>query len=190
MQSFDFKIFPAPDLTQLEILGKRIKLLSIRHAYLKAIFKEFTPEIVRYMLPRAPEEISETAFFISESIKGMSEGYELVMVIIDSESEEFLGCCGLHGRGKLRTPEFGIWMKRSAQGQHFGGEAIRTLGAWAVENIDLDMVLYPVDRNNIPSRKIPESLGGVIFREKMVPTMRGNFLDEIVYKIETEALKI
>lgn len=188
MQSYEFKTDPPPDLSQLEIKGERIKLVSISHAYLTKIFKEFTPDIVRYMMPKAPEEISETAAFITASIAGMHEGYELVMVILDKESGEFLGVCGLHGKDRLRTPEFGIWLKRSAHGNHYGGEAMRTMGSWAVENLDIDFILYPVDRNNIPSRKIPESLGGVIIREKMVETMRDAFLDEVVYRIELEAL--
>lgn len=170
-------------------MGERIKLLSINPAYAEEIFKEFTADIIRYMLPKAPEHISETEAFISASQKGMREAYEVVTIIVDKASGEFLGCCGLHGKGRLRTPEFGIWLKRSAHGNHYGGEALRTLGSWAMKNIDLDYVVYPVDRMNVPSRKIPESLGGIIVHEKMVPTMRDGFLDEIVYKIEPKALK-
>ena len=52
-----------------------------------------------------------------------------------------------------------------------------------------DYLIYPVDRANIPSRKIPESLGGIIFEEKKTKTMSGGVLDEVVYKISHGNLK-
>lgn len=33
---------------------------------------------------------------------------------------------------------------------------------WAQDNILFDYLLYPVNKDNIPSRKITESLGGVV----------------------------
>jgi hypothetical protein len=43
--------------------------------------------------------------------------------------------------------------------------------------------VYPVDRRNIPSRKIAEALGVVVVDEKRTPTMRGTELDTLVYVI-------
>jgi hypothetical protein len=40
-----------------------------------------------------------------------------------------------------------------------------------------------VDRNNIASRKIPESLGGEIVKKLKLETPSGKILDEVVYKI-------
>jgi hypothetical protein len=37
--------------------------------------------------------------------------------------------------------------------------------------------LYPVDRANTPSRKIPEALGGKVAREYEYKKMSGNILD-------------
>ena len=139
-------------------------------------------------MPEPPHKIEETQAFITESLTGMALGYDLVMVILHKESRAFLGCCGFHGRGKPRTPEFGIWLKQSAHGQHYGREAIRTLGFWVVKNIEFDFAIYPVDRANVPSRKIPESMGGKIINEKQVKTMRSDTLDELVYKISPENL--
>lgn len=182
METFAFKKTP-PDLSTIIIEGDRVNLLSINESYTEEIFKEFTPEITRYMLPKPAEVIDKTKAFISASLLGMKACRELVLVIIVKESGEFLGCCGLHGRRNPSTPEFGIWLKRSAHGNAYGLEAISTLGRWAIENIDFEYAIYPVDRANIPSRKIPESMGGVVIEEKMVKTMRDDVLDELVYKI-------
>jgi hypothetical protein len=51
-----------------------------------------------------------------------------------------------------------------------------------------DYLVYPVDRRNIPSRRIPESMGGEILEEKRVATMRGTELDEIVYRLTPERI--
>lgn len=54
---------------------------------------------------------------------------------------------------------------------------------WACENISFDYIKYPVDKRNIPSRKIPESLGGVIAREYKSINQSGFDLDEVEYYI-------
>ncbi|MFC2084067.1 GNAT family N-acetyltransferase, partial [Bacteroidota bacterium] len=175
--------------TSIYIKGDRITLRAISESYSSEIFKEFTPEITRYMYPRPAKKIEETLTFISESLKWMRSHTDLVMVITKNKNGEFLGCCGLHGKGKLRTPELGIWLKKDAHGKKYGKEAIKILTFWAFEHIDLDYVIYPVDKSNIASRKIPESLGGTIFEEKKTKTMSGGYLDEVVYKISNEVLK-
>ena len=189
MQTFDFKGQDPIDLTSLQIEGDRITLQSIEESYSSEIFKEFTSEITRYMFPKPAEKIEETLSFISKSLDGMRGGWDLVLVITRKENGEFLGCCGFHGKGKPKTPELGIWIKKDAHGKKYGREAIKILTSWAVENIEFDYAIYPVDKANIASRKIPEALGGTIFDGKKVRTMSGSYLDEVVYKISYEVLK-
>ena len=189
MDSFDFKRQSPKDLTSIQIDGERISLRSIDESYSSEIFREFDSEITRYMLPGPAENIEETLSFISDSLDGMRAGHELVLAITDKTDGEFLGCCGLHGRGNPKTPELGIWLKKEAHGNHYGKEAIESLTAWAVDNVDFDYVIYPVDKANIPSRKIPEALGGVIFEKKSVKTMRSEYLEEVVYRIPHEVLR-
>ena len=189
MHSFDLLTSDTIDFTCVSIKSNRLELLSITDGYSEAIFREFNLDIIRYMLPKPADEIEETLTFINDSLKGMREGWNLVLVITHKGSGEFLGCCGLHGEGRHRTPELGIWIKKSAHGHTYGREAIQALALWAVENIDLDYIIYPVDRANIPSRKIPESMGGIIFEEKQVKTMRDSYLDEVKYKLSIQHLQ-
>jgi len=188
MDTFDFKQ-PPVDLTVVQIDGQRISLLPINESYASEIFKEFDSEITRYMLPKPAGNIEETLTFIHNSLDGMREGKELVLVVTKRDDGEFLGCCGLHGRGNPRTPELGIWLRKDAHGKKFGREAIQTLISWAAEHIDFDYAIYPVDKANAPSRKIAESLGGSIFEEKKMKTISGRYLDEVVYRISNEMLK-
>ncbi len=189
MNKFSFKQNKNIDLTGLEVQGQRIILKSISHGYAETIFNEFTPEITRYRMPRAAEKIDETIEFIQSSLSSMHRSSEIIFVILDASSEEFLGCCGFHGREDCQTPELGIWIKVGAHGNGYGRETIYTLCRWAVQNVEFEYAIYPVDRANTPSRRIPESLGGTIYHEAIVETMSGSHLDEVTYKIPLDELK-
>ncbi|MDB9527041.1 GNAT family N-acetyltransferase [Oscillatoria sp. CS-180] len=184
----EFSLRDEIDLTTVCVAGNRVWLRSISDYFAEAIFKEFSDEITEFMIPKPAETIDDTLAFIHSSIQGMKEKYEVIFVILDKSSEEFIGCCGVHGQANARTPELGIWIKKSAHGSKLGREAIHLTCQWALETIDFDYLTYPVDRANIPSRRIPESMGGIIFEEKQVETRRGTQLDEVVYKISPDLI--
>lgn len=152
------------DTSTLTINSERLILQGISRDFAEDIFSEFTPEITTYMLPHAPLDIAETLGFINSSIDENREGKTFQAVILDTQSLEFLGCAGLHHIDG-RTPAFGIWIKKSAHGHGYGKEAVTALKNWADQNLDYDYLLYPVDRRNLASRKIPEALGGTVARE-------------------------
>jgi len=189
MQPLDFINNEPQDLTTFRVESERLALLAINDSYSSEIFKEFNADIIEYMLPKPADVFEETLAFISDSLIGMREGWNLVLAITKKDTSEFLGCCGLHGKGCHRTPELGIWIKKSAHGHQYGREAIELLASWTIENIDLDYIIYPVDRANIPSRKIPESMGGIVYEEKQVKTARGTVLNELCYKLTVDQLK-
>jgi [ribosomal protein S5]-alanine N-acetyltransferase len=184
MNRFHFLTLQPPDLLALNIEGSRLRLVAIADTFENDIFQEFTCEITRYMVPPSAKDITETRQFIADSKRGMKIGNNLQFAIVSKPTGEFLGCCGLHGEDKIRTPDLGIWIKKSAHGRGYGREAIHTLVRWSWHNIDLDYLMYPVDRQNRASCKIPESLGGVVIKELKVETPTGRVLDLLVYKIE------
>ncbi len=151
------------------------------------IFREFTEEITTYMFPKAPEKIEETEKFISESMEKMARGEEIVCVILKREGKEYLGNIGLH-KINTHTPEFGIWLKKSAHGHHYGHEAVAALKEWADTHLQYDHIVYPADRDNIPSRKIPESLGGTLHAEYDKKNLSGHTLHIVEYWIPRSSL--
>ena len=166
----------------LEIQGDRVRLLPVSSRFANDIFREFTEEITRFMMPPAATDISQTLDFIQRSEEGLSRGEEWVFAITDL-NDDFLGCAGLHGRESSETPELGIWIKKSAHGRRLGREAITCLHSWASQFFAVDYFIYPVDKKNIGSRKIAESLGGKVIKEQEVVSLSGNLLDEVVYHI-------
>ena len=186
MDTFDFRT-SQPDLLSLVITGERIRLLIINSKFERDIFREFTNEVTTYMIPSPAKNIEETRNFIATSRLGIEAGYNLQFVVVSQTTGEFLGNCGLHGENKVKTPELGIWLKKDAHGKGYGREAVRTLVDWSKKNINLDYFIYPVDRRNTPSRKIPESLGGKIIEESQIKTPIGKILDFVVYKIQIQS---
>lgn len=180
---FEDKAGQPIDCLKVEIAAERVLLRPISEQYAEEIFFHFTPEVTRYMVPRSPTYIEETFDFIGRSLDGMERGENLQFVILKKESREFLGCCALHGQGKPQTPELGIWIKTSAHGNGYGKEAIFALVDWAKRHLEYKYLTYPVDRENIPSIKIPEALDGQVFEETLCARQDGGFLDVLIYRI-------
>ncbi len=167
---------------EVKIETDNLLLLPISLEYKEDIFKEFSPEITVFMFPKPAEKIEETEEFINESVKQKLAGTDLVVVVLDKNTKAYLGNAGLHNIN-TRTPEFGIWIKKSAHGNGFGKESIFALKKWADKNLKYEYILYPVDKENIASRRIPETLGGKVFREYEEKNLSGNNLQLLEYRI-------
>lgn len=170
------------NLLNEEIETPRLLLVPILMEYKDIIFNEFTKDITTFMHPRPAKSIKETEDFINKSLKRLKRGNNLQMVILEKKSKEFLGCAGLH-HADQNTPELGIWLKKSAHGNSYGKEAIMALKEWADNNLDYDYLLYPVADKNIPSRKIPESLGGKLARKYNKKNLSGQKHHILEYRI-------
>ncbi len=170
------------DTSNIIIETKNLYLKSITLEYKDDIFKEFTPEITTYMVPKSAEKIEETIKFIETSIKENKEGSKFRVVILNKENKDFLGCAGLHHIDR-KNPELGIWIKKSAHGHGYGKEAIMALKEWTDRNLDYEHILYPVAVENQASRRIPEFLGGKIVREYDEVNMSGRKLHILEYRI-------
>ena len=175
---------PPGNLRELVIESPRVRLVAISEAYTEDIFRNFSADIARYMLPAPAADISDTRAFVSTALLELDRGDDLHFVICRRGDDEFLGVCGLHGTRRPDEPELGIWLKAQAHGSRYGREAIGALRDWAELHLEFARLIYPVDRRNIPSRRIAEALGGKIVEEKKVLSMSGAELDEVIYGIE------
>ncbi|MFQ3616354.1 MAG: GNAT family N-acetyltransferase [Cyanobacteriota bacterium] len=146
------------------------------------VFREFTPAIATFMYPKPPQEIGETDEFLSHAVQQNASGTDLHLTIRQRDTAEFLGLCGIT-QIQTSTPEMGIWLKETAHGRGFGKEAIARLKAWADEHLDYECLRYPVDRRNIPSRKLAEHLGGRIVGKYETMNLSGRVLEVLEYRI-------
>lgn len=181
MEKLDIK-FEQRNLINERIESKRLLLVPMAMEYKEEIFKEFTSEITNYMYPAPAKDIAETECFIADSLRGLNKNTNLQLVILDKDSQEFFGCAGLHHVDR-KTPEMGVWLKKSAHGKGYGKEAMTAIKKWADESLDYEYLLYPVADKNIASRKIPEILGGKIEREYDEEGVGGNKFHSLEYRI-------
>jgi RimJ/RimL family protein N-acetyltransferase len=164
------------------IESERLRLVAASEEYAEAIFREFTPEVTEYMGPKPPDEIEETLTYIRGTRGRMAAGEEFSSAILLKHTGEYLGGGGVHGIDR-DTPELGIWIKKGAHGKGYGREAVTALARWAFENLSVRYLTYPVDRRNVASRKIPESLGGRVEAEYQYENQSGRTLDIVQYRI-------
>jgi RimJ/RimL family protein N-acetyltransferase len=152
------------DLSKTVIETSRLLLVPPSLEYKEDIFREFQEPVTFFMYPKPATEIEETEKFIKDSNEKRLAGTDLTVMIIKKDTHEFLGCGGLH-KTNTTTPELGIWIKQSAHGNKYGLETMQALKDWADKNLNYTHITYPVAEQNIPSRKIAESLGGKVQKE-------------------------
>jgi lysophospholipase L1-like esterase/RimJ/RimL family protein N-acetyltransferase len=169
----------------MELITKRLILKPVTYEYAHDIFTHFNYEITRYMYPKPADDINDTLAFIKSSIDKYNAGEEIVFTAILKETNEFIGCMGIHHLN-TKTPELGIWIKKSSHGNHYGLEGISEIIAYARSHFTYDYLIYPVDRRNLASRNIPESHGGIVKKAYDVFGMAHNDLKIIEYFIYDE----
>ncbi|MDD3123003.1 MAG: GNAT family N-acetyltransferase [Candidatus Izemoplasmatales bacterium] len=157
----------------LSIESNRLLLVPVSTQHANEIFFNFDPNVTKYMYPSSAKDISETIAFINSSRKKMEEGIEFVYAILLKPNFDFIGCGGVHHFDQL-IPEFGIWTKSSSHGNHFGREAV--LLTYEHFKSKYKAFKYPVDKDNIPSKKIALSLGGIISKTYVEESMSHRIL--------------
>ncbi len=170
------------DLSTIILETARLRLVPLTQKYAADIFREFTTEVVVWMVPSVPKSVTDTEQFIMESTLKRVAGTEIVFAVLEKETDEFLGCTGIH-EINTKTPEFGIWLKMSAQNQGYGKEIVEATKNWVDENVDYEYIIYPVSTANPRSRALAESLGGVAGEEFEIKAQDGRTLKEVEYRI-------
>ncbi|MDM1556441.1 MULTISPECIES: GNAT family N-acetyltransferase [Chryseobacterium] len=141
----------------IKINTQHLTLQPVDSSYIDDILKHFTKEVTKYMPFNPKGNKKEIINFVNESKRNLLQNTDLVMVALDS-NRNFIGCCGIHNITE-ESIELGLWLKKSAQGQGLGTEIITALIMFLEHNFTFKYILYPVDEENIASKKIPEKLG-------------------------------
>ncbi|TCM61911.1 RimJ/RimL family protein N-acetyltransferase [Acinetobacter calcoaceticus] len=127
-----------------------------------------TPTLTRYMTWEPAASRAEFDQIWSNWLVSMTEQRELVCVIRSNTTQQFLGLVALH-QMHTATPELGIWIREDAHGHGHGREAVTALWDWAKSLGNIDYFIYPVAQQNQASRRIAESLNGVIQAKELKP---------------------
>ena len=101
---------------------ERLIIQPYSNSFLEEYYKEFTDEITKYQYPDSFSNINTANEIVSGFVKDMEQGNMLELVILTQEGE-FIGSMEAFGI-KEKTPEIGLWLKRSAHGKGYGYEAL------------------------------------------------------------------
>ena len=81
--------------------------------------------------------------------------------------------------------EVGLWIKKSEQSKGYGTETVKALINFLEQNFDFDYLVYPVDKDNLISRKLPLRFGFLLvneYKKKKSDTHILNILEYRKYK--------
>jgi RimJ/RimL family protein N-acetyltransferase len=153
------------------IEAPRLLLQPFSPADADEAYRCITPSLTRYMAWEPPANPDEFAKIWQAWIQSCADKTELVFTVREKQNGHFLGLVGLHHL-QTSAPELGIWIREDRHGNRFGQEAMACLYVWASANFHHSSFIYPVAEANHPSRRIAESLGGVVTDSRATPKYR------------------
>ncbi|MDR5758759.1 GNAT family N-acetyltransferase [Caballeronia sp. LZ035] len=160
------------------IESPRLLLTPFSPANADEAYQCITPSLTRYMAWEPPENQDEFAKVWQRWIHARTNETDLVFAVREKKGSRFLGIVGLHDLQTL-VPELGIWIREDCHGNGFGREAMTCLYVWVSANYDHSSFSYPVAEQNHASRRIAESLGGVVTDTCATPKYRS-----VLYSIQ------
>ena len=160
---------------------ERLILRPVNHNDIDDIFKYFDSNITKYMYPRPSKTIEEAKMVVDSMILQRESKTDYIYTILKKSSNEFIGLVGLHNLKSL-TPEVGLWTKLESHGNNYGSEAASRVIQYAKE-LGYKKLVYPVDKRNIASKKIPLFFNAKVIKEEIKKNRSGDILDVEVYEI-------
>jgi RimJ/RimL family protein N-acetyltransferase len=174
------------DLTGTAFASARLSLRAFAAADAHEIFAAASPTISRFMTWDPPPSLAAFAEIWPDWLRRMSAGSELHLVIRLASTGEFLGVAGLQAIG-VSEPTVGLWIKEAAHRRGYGRETIAAIIDWAAAHVGAAAVTYPVVEQNLASRRLAESLRGVVIGAKELRKTSGAVFREVVYRIPAPA---
>jgi RimJ/RimL family protein N-acetyltransferase len=168
-------------LQNIVLISERLTLRSFAEHDAGESFAFATPTLTRFMAWDPSPSPAAFAHIWRGWLPKIAAGADLALVV-RVKTGEFLGMAGLHGIGGAE-PEIGIWIKEAAHGAGYGREAVATIIAWACRCVGATAFTYPVAVENLPSRRLAESIGGKVTGVRKLRKPSGVVLDQVVYRI-------
>lgn len=146
----------------MQYTGKKVMLVPLSERFREDIFAATTPAVTRFMTWDSPTDISVTDTFIKKAKESIEKGEQYGFVILDIDSEEFIGWCNAFKRDVSEDKhEIGIWLKESAWGKGYAKDVLQTFFTFLRDETPIKEVYYRMQVDNIASKRVCESLGGI-----------------------------
>lgn len=157
-----------PHPREIHIESRRLSIRPFSATDADSAFQCITPSLTRFMAWDPPASREEFDRVWQAWLLSIDEGTEVVFAIRHRDDGGFLGLVGLH---RLRdvSPELGIWIREDRHKEALGREAVTLVARWASRTLGIASFIYPVAEENYPSRRIAESLGGIVVERRETP---------------------
>lgn len=165
----------------IHIESRRLSIRPFSASDADATFPCITPSLTRWMAWEPPIDRDEFDRIWQAWLSARAEGTDFVFAIRERDNGGFLGLTGLH-HVKVASAVLGIWIREDRHGEGIGSEAVGLVAAWASSELGIERFTYPVAEENSRSRRIAESLGGVIVERRETPKYKS-----VVYQIPQQS---
>jgi len=140
-----------------ELETERLLLRRLSRDYAEVYYQNFTDKVTKYMYPSTPSGLHEIVDWITIAEEKIGNGTDFYFVILDKNTEEFIGGGGIHEL-QTKTPEPGIWIKEAAWGHKYGLEAVKKIVEWTRDNYDFDYITIRQTIGILVAAKLPKRL--------------------------------
>jgi RimJ/RimL family protein N-acetyltransferase len=117
------------------------------------------PEVMRYITGGVPWTDEKIREFVDKQVKLFADRGFCRWRVLDPESRELMGFCGVGFWGKELEPEIGWWLARRYWGGGFATEAARCALRDIFDRVGIERVVSVARVGNMASRRIMEKLG-------------------------------
>ncbi len=119
-----------------------------------------------------PQNAKWIKLWVNEAILDYDRSKYGVMAVVEKESNQVIGYCGLFSYENIDGQpevEIGYRLARKAWGHGYATEAAQALLAYAHNDLALSRIVAMVDPNNEASKKVAEKIGMVHEKDIMMP---------------------
>jgi ribosomal-protein-alanine N-acetyltransferase len=118
------------------------------------------PEVARFTTMPSPYSDAEARSWFKASSAGLRAGTDLHPLIVDAESGELLGGCGIARRaGDERVWGIGYWVAAEHRGKGYAARAVRLIVPFAFAELGIDRLELLAEEINPASTKTAEACG-------------------------------
>ncbi|RCW49175.1 GNAT family N-acetyltransferase [Paenibacillus prosopidis] len=104
--------------------------------------------------------VDESERYIRKARLNFLERVDLVLLVFDKHTSEFVGSSGLHNIDwGLRKFEIGYWIRTSRSGYGLMTEAVNGITRFAIDHLEANRIEIRCNARNLPSARLAERAG-------------------------------
>jgi ribosomal-protein-alanine N-acetyltransferase len=118
------------------------------------------PEVARYTTVPSPYTATDARAWLVNTTAGLRAGTDLHPIIVDADTGELLGACGVAQRpGDPGNWGIGYWIAKAHRGRGVAAAGVRLLAPYAFEHLGVERLELQAEESNPGSVRTAEACG-------------------------------